>query len=357
MTKKLVFVINSQQEFWRREIGGQIEEKGHNFVEKISEILNEGHCPVVQLDADFAELEALSSFPKNSLIGWCHSDERFDLAFNSRLATIESLALILRPYKLNSFKLSNLWSSLLHSLANSREVRSLQEVLQLIAWQIRGVRMQFRQSRVIRIYKQSGRKFANIPIGYTNIFARSFLEYYQVSKNSKELSLLEFNAQEPGFASTKVTFVGQEGQVVRKLAVRALGEKQLGSVIRRSKYGASNVFDASVIEEGAEYVSAMASSRFVLCPPGNISGETYRLYEAIVMNRMPLALNHVTCDPNFSSDITSIMGWSKYRSWRHLLDVASTLAVDKYEEALQKVRANAKEELLVLRRTLNLYAS
>jgi hypothetical protein len=105
LENQLVFLVNSQHEFWRRELGGLIVEKDDKYLESITNLIAHGHLPIVQIDSNFAEINQLRTLPKNSIIGWCPADEKFDTSFNKELAKVDAFKLILRPYKLEKTKL------------------------------------------------------------------------------------------------------------------------------------------------------------------------------------------------------------------------------------------------------------
>ena len=352
LASELVVVTNSQQEFWAREFGAVIIEKDESFISVIKNLVGQQIRPVVQLDKNYAELRALEALPENSIIGWCHSDETFDLAFNTALTNLNSLHTILRPYHLEKTTFTNSIKSLSYTFLNLRMSTSLKDVLRIIAWQFRGLGMQIRQHKILKKYAKARRQFRNIPIGYTNVFALSLLAFIQRGIEPRE-SILSL---EPGLINhiqSGVNFVGQSGQIVRELSIRSLEKSELGQVIRRSGYGASNVIDQSVATLGKEYVELLHDSLFVLCPPGNISGQTFRYFEVITLGRIPLVMNHVTSDPNFKSGYWYGKFLSSAGSWRKMLHDSQGLShkeisivIEKNAEFMKKEMRSLKEFLL-----------
>lgn len=351
MASELVFVVNTQQEFWAREFDAKIIEKDEGFISVIRDLVSQKIRPIVQLDKNFTELEALATLPENSVIGWCHSDETFDLAFNSAIVKIKSLHTILRPYHLEESTISNSVKSLSYTVSNLRMSRNLNDIMRTIAWQFRGFGMQARQSRILRNYGKVNKYFKNIPIGYTNIFAQSLLE---VAQKKTELLGSIFHLQpnllnqSPG----RVNFVGQSGQIVRESAIRSLEKSELGEVIRRSSYGASNVIDRSVATLGKEYIELLLDSQFVLCPPGNISGQSFRYFEVITLGRIPLVMNHVTSDPNFNSGYVCGVLLPSTGSWTKMLDASQKIDLAGVTSLVQINAEAVKSELHDLREYL-----
>jgi hypothetical protein len=209
--------------------------------------------------------------------------------------------------------------------------------------------MQFRQAKILKLHSRKKSKFCNIPIGYTNIFALSLA--FKLDIPSTE-SLLKRSESIDDFPEMGISFVGQSGQIVREFAIRAAESNQFGSIVRRSSYGASNVIDSTVSARGNEYVSQIAASRFVLSPPGNISGESFRTYEAMVMSRIPLVLNHVTSDPNFKSDYKYLNVFKSKRNWRRFLAEAAKIDAGMFHQIVNENSEAAKSELEALKRIL-----
>jgi hypothetical protein len=346
---QLVFVVNTQQEFWRREFGGTIVEKDEKYLDSLRDLINRGVRPIVQIDNDHTELGHLKTLPKDSIIGWCHSDEKFDITFNQELAKIDAFKLILRPYKLEKINLVNSWLSLLYTVLNLQSARNLVEILRTLRWQLRGYSMQFRQAKILKMFSRTNKKFYNIPIGYTNIFALSLASKLQISPNQ---SLISSTGLNDAIHETRISFVGQSGQIVREFAIRAAESSPNGWVVRRSGYGASNVIDSTVSSRGSDYIDQIAASRFVLSPPGNISGESFRTYEAMIMNRIPLVLDHVTSDPNFKSYYKYLNAFKSKRNWRQFLAEALKIDNRTIHQIINENSEAAKSEVEKLRKIL-----
>jgi hypothetical protein len=153
-------------------------------------------------------------------------------------------------------------------------------------------------------------------IGYTNVFALSYLVSEDKHNVSQDQSLFEIITQVPNsFGERVLTFSGQVGQVVRETAIRATSTIPGSFIIRRDSYGASNVLVEDVRKKGLEYIHALKDSKFVLCPPGNISGESFRIFETVLLRRIPIVMDHVTSDPLYSSPIAHKGSWQSNKTW------------------------------------------
>jgi hypothetical protein len=334
LNRNLVFLVNSQQEFWSRELNGEIVPKDENFRQTLRELISNRVTPIVQIDEDLGELNFLKSLPKNSIIGWCPSDEAYKFKFNHELARIDSLALILRPYKLSWPSISNITKAVSYSAFNVKQTRNVAELLRMAAWQLRGFGVVIRQALILFDYKVNSRKFINIPIGYTNIFAKSFCSILNVENGA---SLLKFDmaVQVPPIQS-RVSFMGQSGQIVREVAIRALEKENADFVVRRSGYGASNILEADVLKKGEEYIRNLMAAAFALCPPGNISGESFRLFETTVLKRLPIFLENVTSDPNFKCKFLCGSIYAKNSGWSKLIKGANSIDEQMYKNMVKR---------------------
>lgn len=320
-------VVNTQHEFWHREFGARIIEKNDNFFNNVSMLINQGIMPIIQIDSNFNEINELKSLPNNSFIAWLHSDEKYDLKFNKAIIAIPGVKGILRPYKLRRFSHKNLAHSLKFTLANLIELRTTKELIKVFLWTWRGIGMIFRQQLILLMHKFTNVKYVNFPIGYTNIFAKSFIGLLENTHLTIKGSLILEDVFEKEKSRTKIGFVGQSGQIIRETSIRALELVPGSNVIRRSHYGASNVYDDQVIRNGIEYVATLFESDFILAPPGNISGESYRIYECVVSQAIPIFKNVVTSDPLFISEFLSL-GLGNYR-WRTTFTLINGIGKDE----------------------------
>lgn len=350
----LVFIVNTQQEYWRREFKGKIIEKDSSYQEQILLLISQGFCPIFQIDDDSSEFEFIASLPENSIILWCHSDERYDLEFNKKISELQAVRLVLRPYRLHSLNSRRILRSFVQTIVNLQYASNSTFVLRVIRWQLRGLAMTWRQYRVVRMYRSKNLDFWNIPIGYTNIFAVSMLESFNQKGVTPDLSLFEVSERNAtGFGSTEVTFSGQVGQVIRETAIRATKKFPEASVISRTTYGASNILGTEVRKNGLEYINILKGSKAILCPPGNISGESFRIFETILMRRVPLAMNAVTSDPNYVLPFGNFGSWQGCYRWGSLISLAIAEKVEVLEELVQMNFVSLKDQIHQIHFQLN----
>jgi hypothetical protein len=127
-----------------------------------------------------------------------------------------------------------------------------------------------------------------------------------------------------------LSFVGQVGQIVRTVAIRS-AEKAPGSkVIKRTEYGAGSYADKIVQTNGLEYVLMVLSSKFILCPPGNISGNSFRIHETVVSKRVPVVVSNPLSDPNFVSPVNDLFKGNNFQSWDQVIKSLPIISEVRY---------------------------
>jgi hypothetical protein len=343
---QFVAIVNSQTEYWGREFQARVIRKDDSFQKIIISLVSKGVVPVIQLDNDQGEFEFLKSLPAKSVIGWCYSDESLDTKFASNISKLESLAVVLRPYHLNSFKVKNLLTSFKYIASNLEHVKTLKNGLKLILWYFRGLAMSYREQKIRRIYKKVKLRSVNFPLGYTDVFCSSLVASSSIRIDDLSGSLLNLDFLHQEEAQTHLVFVGQIGQIVRSVAISAAQEYELSTIITRSQYGAGSMLEKGVKEKGIEYLNTVLNSRFVLCPPGNISGNSFRIHETVLLRKLPIVLSHVASDPNFVTPFESKRVKYKGQGWKKR--ILETTQISEEEYALQ-----VEENLTMLRTQIN----
>jgi hypothetical protein len=347
LKKEITVVVNSQIEYWTREFKANVIVKDITFQSKVLDLIAQGIVPVIQLDNDPEELEFLKALPVKSIIGWSYSDESFNVSFARQVSQLESLAAILRPYHLNTIKIRNLVSSIKYFLSNLRNVGSFENVAKFVLWYFRGIGMYRREREIKGIFEHSNLAFVNFPLGYTDVFCHSFLSVVSPSQTDITESLFNITPPLEKYSKSHLVFVGQVGQIVRKVAIKAAQKSNSSTVLVRVGYGAFDINGENVRSNGIEYVRLLLNSRFILCPPGNISGNSFRIHESVIARRIPLVLSHVSSDPNFIAPICNVSPYSGTQSWNKTI-VASKLI--SYENYCRQVRNNLNTfQLEVLR--------
>jgi hypothetical protein len=238
-------------------------------------------------------------------------------------------------------------------LIESSKLFSFDTPRKTVGWCIEGIGMAKRQNRIKENIRNSGKIIINIPLGYTDFFAETFLENLksdEIKDVSKYESLLEIAIQRNTISRKKdhdFVFIGQLGQIVRQYAINALQKFDSKRLIVRNGYGGVSNDENRKLKIGEEYVNGLIDSLIYVCPPGNISGNSYRIMESLICGSYPAVLSNVLCDPLFESPVIEVLRGRKPLTWYRYL---KRLEKVPHGELQQKVVENLykfKEEINV----------
>jgi hypothetical protein len=182
------------------------------------------------------------------------------------------------------------------------------------------------------------------PLGYTERFARELndLGILQVSQDS----LFQGKRFSDFTKRGKISFFGQKGSWYRRLMVKFFEAQPNFEMQTYSSFGG---FTDSPRSTG--YSELILKSRFVVCPPGNCSSQSFRYYEAIALGAIPVLAE------------TSIQDWNTFdywpsnKSWKNanFVDIwksLSTLSQRELEELSLELRKFVLDQILTTRELL-----
>lgn len=184
-----------------------------------------------------------------------------------------------------------------------------------------------------------GDRARSIPLGYTDTFARSFVDRTNLSPES---SLFEAEVA-PGSRDISVSFRGNRG-----LAQRICGLDLASDV----PHSAIELVDAdwsarSAPDAGEQYVDLMISSRFALCPPGFVNNESFRFYEALACGALPIEVRVATTHLGVN-ELRASGSISEY-SWKQGLGLSQTLTQAEIKARVDSARKAVRSSLDRLR--------
>lgn len=185
-------------------------------------------------------------------------------------------------------------------------------------------------------------QWTEFPLGYTNRFIRELKAIGLISDfresvfNIKEIDLLK--------SQKKVGFIGQSGSWVRQRVLFAVQKSQRVSFALASNWGGKND-----VSEG-DYAKSIINCRANLVPPGNLTNQTFRYAECLVLWRLPSAPPITIQDHHYNRYWTELEGNNlKFHSYvlltRFLLKIDDT----EYRSLLVKYRSHYVEELSKIR--------
>ena len=177
---------------------------------------------------------------------------------------------------------------------------------------------------------------SNFPLGYTNMFVKE-LNALGLATDHKSLFNDDFLNQ---FINSKIqtmSFIGANGSWARRLAIkkmRKLVRDNQMKVVQDSYKSLGTPF-----ESNASYIKSLIDSKFVLCPPGNLTNKTFRYLESLLMGALPI-LPPATIQDNHQWD-TWMESSDKIRySWTKCINQALGMSESDRKEKVTKALAS-----------------
>jgi len=183
------------------------------------------------------------------------------------------------------------------------------------------------------------------PLGYTERFARELKDLGILKANQD--SLFQGKLFSDFTERDKISFFGQKGSWYRRLMVKFFESHPNFEIQTYSSFGG---FTDSPRSTG--YSELILKSRFVVCPPGNCSSQSFRYYEAIALGAIPILAE------------TSIQDWNTFdywpsnKSWKnaHFPDIwksLSSLSQPELEELSLELRKIVLDQISTTRELLS----
>ena len=340
--KKLIVFGNAECEYWAREFGAEVYPKTHEYIEAAKKLISNGIKPIIQVGS-IEELDELLFFPKGSLSIHLYADETYSPILNRKLFGIESASIIIRSYPVNSFSLRSILKSQLSGLVDFFNNINPRNFILFIKMSFAGMIMAIRQRRISKLESLSSKTTILLPLGYTNLFCQSYIEYMdknysvKISDNESLIKSRTENLIRICSDSKKFDFgfVGQTGSLARQFAVNAI--RDYGNMlILREKFGGTLGGNEATIESGAEYVEVLMKSKYSICPPGNFSGNSFRIVESLICGSFPIVSSHVLTDPLYRDPINLNAKSRWIHSWEQRIETISNMTQNEIEKLSNK---------------------
>jgi len=202
-----------------------------------------------------------------------------------------------------------------------------------------GIDLMRRTRRIKPIFE-----FSDFPQGYSKRFIEELINEKLIS--DKE-SLLD---RAPIFNDSKkqvICFTGQSGSWCRTLAISVLKKYDpTFSPSYTQGWGGSNQGSNNT------YVKGLASSKFALNPPGNLTNRTHRYLESLIMNSLPIMPPSTLQDPHLWGV------WSEYQavkrfSWKKQLKYSNQLKENQRVDIIFKALEVEKDKINAINKNLN----
>ena len=343
-------LTTAQVEFWVREFGFDTYEPS---LARAKKLLKENKIPIVEIRDG---IEEYSRLPEKSIIALLNADEKYDYKLFESIIDCDAFIGVIRQYGMFSKRSSSSITSIFFGVLQNLKIKEITTPRRTIGWIIEGLKMKNRQLKMNKMAKVSKKFILEIPLGYTDYFAETFISEIPsnlLSKNDVRRSLLEFTEFNLLFFSslkkTKFVFIGQIGQIVRRQAIEALKKRDSKILVLRDGYGGVNNDKNRSLRIGEEYVNGLFDSKISVCPPGNISGNSYRIMESLICGAYPAVMSNVMCDPLFESPVIEVIKTRKPRTWSAYLARLESVSDEGLETCVLDNLTKFKSEIALAR--------
>lgn len=313
-------------------------------------LLWQSRIKVVLIGNAMAEIKAIKGFPRSSLWVLLYGDETWNPRLNKSLLKTHSLIGTIRPYPATSKSLRSLRTLYLASLRYLPRKFSFRKLVRGLAFSCVVV---FRQTYINILHRKNKKQSINFLPGYTELFVDAIeaitgIKYSEKSLLRSEFKLLQSNKK------IQYSFVGQKGGTWREFALARLKEtilKKDFAYIERPSFGGTKGANGASLETAREYVQILLDSRFVISPPGNYSGSTFRWLESVICGAIPLQAISNPTDPDFRPPVT-LPDWLNSGSWDSIISSANKLSYTESQSCSSALREEVTSFLKSVNREL-----
>jgi hypothetical protein len=202
-----------------------------------------------------------------------------------------------------------------------------------------------RRNRKIKIlYPHS-----DLLLGYTNMFVKE-LNALGLAKDSKSLFNDDFFNQFLNSKTKTMSFIGANGSWTRRLAIRQMERLVRDNQVKvvQDSYKILN----RPLESSTSFIKSLIDSKFVLCPPGNLTNKTFRYLESLLMGALPI-LPPATIQDNHLWD-TWVESSDKIRySWTKCIKQALGMSESDRKEKVTKALALELEKINAINKKID----
>jgi hypothetical protein len=334
----------TEHEFWKREFQADVSTKNENYLDKAKALVASGVKPVIQIGPSEQETLDLKGFPKGSLIVQFHADETYLPRINYQIIRNPAVAMILRSYPIPKFKMLKLFKSQYFGFIDLLDNFSLKNFFEFLKLFGAGIVMVKRQVFIAILERIYSKISIPMPLGYNDLFAESYCKVNQINEN---LSLVDFALNRVTTKNKKfdIAFVGQSGQLTRRVAIQAMSQVSSKELILRKNYGGAIGIYGATLESGIESVQGLMNSKFALCPPGNYSNNTFRIAESLICGTAPMFNQGSITDPICTYSYLDAGLLALPSRWKKKVVLAATISQEFTELSVEKSLKNLSSEI------------
>jgi len=184
--------------------------------------------------------------------------------------------------------------------------------------------------------------WTEIPLGYTNRFIQELTASNLI--HPKEKSAFKVERQDIDLAKKYIGFIGQSGSWVRKNVLSAVEKSNKLAFNLDSQWG------GSIYRELGDYARDIIDSKVNLVPPGNLTNQTFRYLECLILWRLPVTPPITIQDHHFNRYWTEFDGprFLCY-SYLRLAKFVTRMKSPKYMELVTRYRLEQQQLLTKIR--------
>lgn len=165
-------------------------------------------------------------------------------------------------------------------------------------------------------------KVKHFPLGYSNRFVEELELRGIIYAENRSIMNLKIGLSS-NYRKSQVVFKGQLTGQYRKIVAPYLMQKKLVKFELNQHWGRPDVLT------NTSYVQSMIESKFVFCPPGHVSNDTFRRTEALICGALPIEIesspqNWQKCNSSFSDAL-----FNRYSIVRSLRDALRVTEADR----------------------------
>jgi len=348
----LIVFGNAEKEYWRRELGAEVIPKTPGYLGLIQSYINQGIRPIVQVGLGKEELEDLAGFPRDSIIANLYADEIYSPKLNQNLLRTDSIYLVIRSYSLPEYSLRKIVKSFMQGLIDLSSNFSFPNFFKFFNLSFAGVVMALRQRSIRKLERKLGKTSISIPLGYTDLFCQSFISFlvnnYGIELR-QEVSLLSSEvttilSKKLNDCRFKFGFIGQRGNLARQFAINSVRHRD-SILVERERYGGTLGGNEATVDSGLEYVEVTTKAIYFLCPPGNYSGHSFRIFESLVCGALPIVASNVITDPLFQNSTGVNVNPHVINSWNRRIQEYELFNESQISELRQKTKSKIIEQV------------
>jgi len=322
---QITIIGNAESEFFVREFKAKWVNKDLDYLDKLKKLIDQGVHPIVQVGSSSAEVDDLKIFPNRSISVMLYADETYQPKINKQIASCHSIHSVIRPYPIWKFSLNQVFRWSLKAFAEFYATCRLTGLKDSTRFTFAGLEMLRRQLVISLRFKLAKKCLLNINLGYTDTFANNYIQAlskYEIPVLDGTVSLfaIALNNKDILFnlKSSKISFMGQQGNSERRLAVTLL-ETYPGARVFVRNHFKGGLDKLEQRRNSIEFLNECFQNLITLCPPGNFSGLSFRISEALCAGSFPLTVSNSQTDPLFRGFELERNGAWRVSTWRNSL--------------------------------------